>query len=196
MCSQLGLGGRIPAMHPSHCSGGALPPLACSSCPPLPHRLEGALQSLYLRVLCQAWHHLDFVCGQRQFRLVDKRNLLACAERGLIWLGAGGWPGVAPSFMVTIICQVLLPIWEPKKPCPAGYHRGRGKRPQEQCHEHKLACVGGCVCPCCLFMSVSLDVLSLWPHDVALPPRTLCQEWSHISSCCFGVVCFSGLSPL
>lgn len=54
--------------------------------------------------------------------------------------------------------------------------------------------VAVCVHVACL--SVSLYVLSLWPHDVALPPRTLCQEWSRISSYCFGVVYFSSLSPL
>lgn len=63
-------------MHPSHCSWGTLPPLAR---PPLPHELEGVLQSLYLRVFCQAWHCLDSACGQRLFR-----HLSARAERGLL----------------------------------------------------------------------------------------------------------------
>jgi hypothetical protein len=40
------------------------------------------------------------------------------------------------------------------------------------------------VCLCCLFMSISLDVLSLWPHDVALSVGTrLCARSGHTFPC-------------
>lgn len=77
-------------------AGAPYPHLLALAASPLSHRLGGVLQSLYLRVLCQACQCWESACGQRWFRIVSKKNHLACAERWLFWIGAGGWPEQLP----------------------------------------------------------------------------------------------------
>lgn len=100
-------------------AGAPYPHLLALAASPLSHRLGGVLQSL--RVFRQACQHRDPACGQRWFRPVSKWNHLACAERRLFWIGVGQnshLSGMAPSFMATIVCQALLPIWELQETLP------------------------------------------------------------------------------